>query len=415
MNHKLELSDEQQAMEQGVHGPALRWSIKQQIGAARFFRAKRLIPAVSAHVGVEIGIMGGPGLAIVEELAASGARVRIPSVTAACSVDFCRWKEFCLPAEHVAKEERLHVLLRGMGLIDSSTCINYQSVSPPRYQEHLAWGDTGSVTFANGVVGARSNYEGGPAALAAALTGLVPEYGYHLQDNRRATVIYEVDFKLQDISDWGALGALIGSELANYWQVPVIVAEGSEPSVDELKHLAASLASFGSIAMFHVVGVTPDAKTLVEACHGNMDIPRRIISRPDLAQVYNRYSAQESKVDLVVFSAPQLSMYEVVDIINRLGSRRIAAHTRMVITVNHQTHSELTRLGYADTLHAAGAEFLTGTCFYVMSPADVRKRFGFKTLVTPSAKLANIIGASGYLPVLRSVESCVEAAVAGVI
>lgn len=409
----LVLTGEQEAMLHGGRGPALRWAMAQQVGTAGFFGARRLIPVASAHVGAEIGIMGEAGLALVAQLHADGARARVPSVTAACSVDFCRWKEFCIPHDHVAREERLHEMLRAMGFIDSSTCINYQSVSPPRFREHLAWGDTGSVAFANGVVGARSNYEGGPASIAAALTGHVPEYGYHLPEIRRATRIYEVSAALGGLSDWGALGALIGTELADYWSVPVIVAPEAVPTVDELKHLAASLASFGSIAMFHVVGATPEARTLEDACHGDTDLPRRTVTRADLAGVYARYPALAEPVDLVVFSAPQLSLYEVNSIVERLAGRRIAARTRLVITVNHQTRAELERLGYADTLHAAGAELLAGTCFYVMLPAHVREQFGFRTLVTPSAKLANVVGGAGYRPTLLPLEDCVEAAVAG--
>lgn len=411
--HALELTDEQQAMLQGDRGPALRWAMTQQLGTARFFGAQRLIPAASAHVGAEMGIMGQAGLDLVARLHAHGARARVPSVTAACSVDFCRWKDFCLPQAHVAQEERLHGMLREMGMIDSSTCINYQTVSPPRFGEHLAWGDTGSVAFANGVVGARSNYEGGPASIAAALTGHVPEYGYHLAELRRATHIYEVCARLDGCSDWGALGALIGAELADYWRVPVIVVPEAVPTVDAFKHLAAALASFGSIAMFHVVGATPEARTLEDACRGDTDLPRRLVTQDDLAGVYARYPTLAESVDLVVFSAPQLSMYEVHEIVERLAGRRIAPHTRLVVTVNHQTQAELERLGYADRLHAAGADLLAGTCFYVMAPVHVRERFGFRTLVTPSAKLANIVGGAGYRPTLLPVADCVEAAVAG--
>lgn len=413
MTNPLHLTGEQQAMLSGERGPALRWAIGQQVQTAAFFGATRLIPAATAHAGAEIGIMGEAGLRVMEALHADGARVRIPSVTAACSVDFCQWKAYCLAPDHVAREVRLHEMLRAMGFIDSSTCINYQTVSPPRFGEHLAWGDTGSVAFANGVVGARSNYEGGPAAIAAALTGFVPEYGYHLAATRKATVVYEVEPVLTGVSDWGALGALIGAELADYWQVPAIVATQSNPSVDELKHLAASLASFGSIAMFHVIGATPEAATLEAACHSDDTVPRKRITADALAKVYARYAAPRERVDLVAFSGPQLSLYEVVEIVERLAGRRVASGTRMIITVNHQTFGELERLGYADQLRTAGAEILAGTCFYVMSPAHVRERLGFKTLVTPSAKMANIMGGAGYRPTLLSVADCIEAAVRG--
>lgn len=410
----LSLNDEQEAMLAGAFGESVRWAIGQQISVGRFFGASRLLPVASVHAGAEIGIMGENGLELMARMSGEKARVRVPSTTAACSVDFCRWREFCLSSSHVEKERELHGFFHSMGFIDTSTCINYQTVSPPRFREHIAWGDTGAVAFANGVVGARSNYEGGPASIAAALTGYTPEYGFHVDKNRRATHLFEIEGRLKGASDWGALGALIGGELADYWAVPAIVAPDCSPTVDELKHLAASLASFGSTAMFHVIGATPEAETLDAACQGDLSgIHRRRLARRDIMSIYQRFPAPRQRVDLVVFSAPQLSLFEVKEIVDALGGRHVARGTRLIITVNHQVKGELDRLGLSQALLCAGAELLTGTCFYVMSPAEVRSRFGFQTLVTPSAKLVNIAGGSGYKPTLLDAGSCVESAIAG--
>ncbi len=410
----MTLDDEQQAMRQGACGEAVRWAIEQQIAVGRIFGARRLRPAASAQIGAEIGTMGEAGLRIVEQLAATGARVRIPSVTAACSVDFERARSFGVPQRQIDDEQRLHAALRGMGVLDSSTCINYQSVSPPRFAQHLAWGDTGAVAFANGVVGARSNYEGGPASLAAALTGLVPEYGFHLAEHRVASRVFEVRHPLTGTADWSALGALVGSEIADYWTVPAIVAESSTPTVDDLKHFAAAAASFGSVAMFHIVGATPEARSLDDACGGTPCDKVRRVERADLGPVFRRYpGSAATRLDLVVFSAPQLSLFEASQVIEQLAGRRVAAGTRMIMTVNHQVGAELHRLGLAGRLAEAGAELLTGTCFYVMAPKLVRERLEARTLLTPSAKLANILGGAGYEVALASVERCVDAAVEG--
>ncbi|WP_167752908.1 aconitase X catalytic domain-containing protein [Pusillimonas caeni] len=414
MSKALFLTDEQKAMQAGAFGESARWAIEQQISVGKFFGSARLLPVASVHASAEIGIMGDSGLSRMTQLSRSGARVRVPATTAACSVDFCRWREFCLASDHVEQERELHDSLRSMGFIDTSTCINYQTVSPPRFREHLAWGDTGAVTFANGVVGARSNYEGGPASIAAALSGYTAEYGFHLERNRKATHVFDIDARLQGASDWGALGALIGETIADYWKVPAVVAPACSPTVDELKHFAASLASFGSIAMFHVVGATPEAPTLDTACHGDMaGVTRSTLSMHDIRTVYERFPAPGRRIDLVVFSAPQLSLLEVTQIVEMLEERHVAVGTRLIITVNHQVKAELDRLGSTQALLSSGAELLVGTCFYVMSPAEVRDRFGFRTLVTPSAKLANIAGGAGYTPTLLDVRSSVESAIAG--
>lgn len=137
------------------------------------------------------------------------------------------------------------------------------------------------------------------------------------------------------------------------------------------------------------------------------------VGRAQIDGVYRRFAGEEGKIDLVVFSAPQLSLQESIQVLDRLGERRVARGTRLILTVNHQVKAELERLGYAARLERAGGELLAGTCFYVMAPALVRKQFGFRTLVTPSCKLANILGGAGYRPTLRSVDECVEAAVSG--
>lgn len=411
----MKLTDEQHAMQQGEFGEAIRWAIDQQIRVGSLFAAQRLIPAASAHAGAEIGTMGSAGLEVVERLAADGARVRIPSSTAACSVDFARARSFGVPQSQIDAETRLHTALRRMGFLDTSTCINYQSLSPPRFAEHLAWGDTGAVAFANGAAGARSNYEGGPAALAAALTGFVPEYGFHLDHQRHASVVFDVSCELRDTAEWSALGALVGTRMADYWSVPAVIADKCTPSVDDLKHFAAAAASFGSLAMFHVVGATPEARTLEEACGGGTNVPTQRVERMDLQAIFRRYMPGSARLDLVVFSAPQLSLNEASRVVERLAGHRVAAGTRLILTVNHQVGAEMERLGLTAQLHAAGGELLTGTCFYVMAPAIVRRELGVRTLLTPSTKLANILGGAGYDVALGSIDRCIEAAIAGVL
>lgn len=403
------LEELQESMRQGQLGEACRWAIEQQLQVASYFGAKHFVPVDSAQIGAEVGTMGEAGIEWVEKLAQAGGRFRIPALTAACSVDFQRSTRYGVAQAQVDQEARLHRALRHMGCIDTSTCINYQTVSPPRFRQHLAWGDTGAVAFANGVAGARSNYEAGPASIAAALTGMVPAYGFHLQENRHATRVFEVSTPLLGTSDWSALGAWVGREIADYWTVPAVVVPDANPGIDELKHFAAAAASFGSIAMFHVVGCTPEAPTLREACGGHIAETRQSVSRTDLDRAFPAFPT-DFQPDLVVFSAPQLSIHEVAQILRILGNRRVRPGTRMIVTVNAQVEGELARTGLLDAMQAAGIEILSGTCFYVMAPAVVKQALGARTLLTPSTKLLNILRGAGYEVALGSVEQCVEAA-----
>src|SRR5262249_44641167 len=151
--------------------------------------------------------------------------------------------------------------LRAFGVMMTDTCINYQTIMPPTKGEHLAMGDTGVVIYSNSVFGARSNFEGGPSALAAALTGRTPRYGYHLDACRQPTRHFRLAAAPRDLSEWGALGGIIGRQCGSYWEVPLIEGVGEAldavPGSDQLKHFGAALASFGSAALFHMPGITP--------------------------------------------------------------------------------------------------------------------------------------------------------------
>jgi predicted aconitase len=409
----IQLTPEEQDVLAGGRGRPAAWALNFQIRVGGFFGARRMIPVASAHVAAEMGLLGDAGLALIEDLAADGASVGVPSITDPCSVDFGLHDFFGQPENHVQKERRLATALARMGMIIANSCIPYQTLSPPRFGEHLAWGDTGSVAFANSVVGARSNFEGGPAAVAAALTGRVPEYGYHLTDQRRGTVVVDVRDNLRQPSDWGALGCWIGRQITDYWQVPVISSRDASPTVDDLKHLAASLASYGSFPMFHVVGVTPEAARVEDALRGRVPAVTLVVERGEIDRVYASFTLERPEIDLVVFSAPQLSLIEVQAIVTRLAGRQTHAKTKLIVTVDHAVSAECRRLGYTAAIEGAGGLMVTGVCFYVMTPDLVRERHGYRRIVTNSAKLANIIAGNGYEPALRPMEVCIEAALSG--
>lgn len=238
---------------------------------------------------------------------------------------------------------------------------------------------------------------------------MVPAYGFHLASNRYATRVFEMQEHIWGTADWSALGAWIGREIADYWTVPAVVIPDANPSIDELKHFAATVASYGSVAMFHIVGCTPEAPILEEACGGKKPKDYKYLTRSDLQQAFPAW-APEQQPDLVVFSAPQLSIHEITHIMNLVGTRRVRRGTRMIVTINAQVEGELSRTGMLSQMQDAGIEILTGTCFYVMAPALVRVALNVSTVMTPSAKLLNILSGSGYEVALANVEKCVESA-----
>jgi predicted aconitase len=404
----VRVTPEEEGIRRGDAGPGARWGLEYQTAVGRFFGAERLVPVRSAHIHCDGEALGEPGVAFLEEWARSGARVRVPLTLDPRSADLERGEEIGQDPAIVERERRVLAALVTLGAVPSNTCINYQTLDPPRFGEHLAWGDTGTVIWANSVAGARSNFEGGPAALAAALCGRVAEYGFHLPDQRRGTVLVEVGDQPRALTDWGALGAIVGRAFPDYWEVPVLCGVEPDPSPDDLKHLGAALASYGSQAMFHLEGVTPEARTREEAFGGGEPRERLRVEPGALDAVYAGFPARGARPDLVVFGTPQLSLWELKELSEALAGRRVT--TTVFLTTSHAVRAEADSYGYTRAISEAGAVVLTGVCFYLMTARDLARRRGFRTLLTNSAKLANTIGGYGYDPVLRRTDECVAVA-----
>jgi predicted aconitase len=407
----VRLDPDERAMLAGAHGEAERWAIAYQRDVGRFFGAERLVPVRSAHVHCDGEALGEPGVAFLERWARAGARVRIPLTLDPRSTDAPRASELGQDPAIVETEARIVAALLRMGAIPTNTCINYQTVDVPRFGEHLAWGDTGTVIYANSVAGARSNFEGGPSALAAALTGRTPEYGFHLDSQRRGTVLVRVEDRLWGASDWGALGCLVGRAFPGYWEVPVLDGLADDPTPDELKHLGAALASYGSHAMFHIVGVTPEARTREEAFAGTAPDRELVVGPGDLARQYASFPAEKESPDVIVFGTPQLSLFEFKEIAEGLAGQRV--RTTVYLTTSGQVKAAADEYGYGELVRASGAVVLAGVCFYLMTARELARRNGYRTLLTNSAKLANTIAGYGYNPVFRPTEDCIRAAVTG--
>jgi predicted aconitase len=410
----LTLSDDENAMLAGARGDVLKWALGTQAAVGRFFQAERMVAVSCAHMMGDMEVMGESGFAFLRRVADGEARVVIPTTTNARCVDFEHSTLLKQDPGLVSREAELIGLIRSLGVVRTDTCVNYQTVYQPHFAEHVAWGDTGTVIYANSVLGARSNFESGPAALAAALTGRTPEYGFHLDRHRRGTLLVNLRFRPKDVADWGAVGAVVGRQVNDYVDVPVFDGAGHvDIDGDGLKHLGASLASYGSLGMFHMIGVTPEAPTVAAAFDGR--VPDQVIDVDQAAvdAVYASYPAEAGKVDVVTMTGPQLSVFEIRRVAEALAGRSVSPGTRLILTTNVQNKAAARELGYVDAIERAGGLVLTGVCLYLMALGEMRERNGWRQLVTNSAKVANIVGGYRLHPVLRRTEDCIEAAVSG--
>ena len=402
----MELSGEERAILAGERGEAPRRALEYQIEVGRFWGAKRFVPVSNVHMMGDIEVMGDGGLAWLHEEAKRGARCTVPTTTNARCVDFAHCERLGQDAGEVAKERELIATLRRMDVVTTDTCINYQTVYQPHLGEHVAWGDTGTVIYANSVFGARSNFESGPAALAAAMTGRTPEYGFHLDEFRKATFAVRLDCSLQDLADWGAVGKIVGESHQDYFAVPVFHGFHRPPTADELKHLGAALASYGSMGMFHFVGVTPEAPSRI-------DLSEEVtITEKSIEAVYAGYKLGDGDARLVVFSGPQQSLLEMKRLAELFRGRKVQGSC--FVTTNGAVLAQSRELGYAQAIEKAGASILQGVCFYILQNlSPMRERNRWTNMVSNSAKIVNIIGAHRFNTILRRTADCVEIACSG--
>ncbi len=411
----MRLNDEERAMLNGEFGEPRRWAIEHMQRVGRFFDAPDLVEVTQAHIMADTESLGEAGVEFLESLAAAPEaerRVRIPMITDPRGIDFCHYQRLKQTEAMAALEQRAIDAFEALGILMTNTCINYQTIMPPVRGEHLAFGDTGVVIYCNSVLGAYSNFEGGPSALAAGLTGRTPRYGLHLDQNRRASKRFRVDFQPRYLSDWGALGGIIGARAGSYWEVPVIEGIESTPNSDELKHFGAAMASYGSVPLFHIVGVTPEAPQLDAVCDPAA-LEAQPVGEADYAEFFARYGGKGEKVDVVVFSAPQLSLLEMQQLADLLDGEKLHPDTDLLAVTSPVVAADARRMGLVERIEASGALVLEGMCFYQSYAREMAEANGWKRLLTNSAKLANIIGGYGYQPTLSNMENCIASAIAG--
>jgi len=405
----MHLSDEEKAMLNGEFGKAKQWAIDHQIKVGEFFDAKDMVLVSQAHMMADPESVGDAGVDFMESIATAGGRVVIPMITDPRGVDLNHYRPLGQTEDMAMIERRFITACETIGIMMTNTCVNYQTIMPPLLGDHVAYGDTGVVIYSNSVCGARSNFEGGPSALAAGLTGRTPRYGLHLDQNRKATRRFQVTSQPTELTEWGILGAVIGRLAGSYWEVPVIEGIERVPTSDEIKHFGAAMASYGSIPLFHIIGITPEAPNL--AAVSATELPVTKITDADLVALAGNFADKGEKPDVVVFAAPQLSIVEMEQVASLVNGQKLKLP--MIVCTSPQAYGDARRMGFIDKIETAGGTVLEGTCFYNQYAREIGEANGWVRLLSNSAKIVNILGGYGYQPVLASMADCVAAAIHG--
>ena len=401
----MHLTVEERAMLAGEHGPALQKAMEIIVALGTIYGAAELVPVTSVQVaGVSYKNLGQAGLDFLREWAAQGARVRVPTTLNPAGMDLRAWRELGIPQTFARQQLAVVEAYRAMGISPTCSCTPYLVGNVPGFGEHVAWAESSAVSFANSVLGARTNREGGPSALAAALTGRTAAYGLHLDENRRARYMVDVRCPLRSGADFGALGYLVGKMVRNavpYFRLSTL--PSPPPLTLPLKTLGAAMAASGAVALYHVEGVTPEAQ------RGEMLAPdaERVIIE-DLSPAYAALNAPVEQIDLVSIGCPHASLDEIAEVARAVDDRRLRA--ALWITTARQIKDRAAEAGYVATIEAAGGRVVADTCL-VVAPMDA---LGFRTLATNSAKMAFYTPSHSGLQVrFGPLEQCLDAALTG--
>ncbi|MCC6674006.1 MAG: aconitase X catalytic domain-containing protein, partial [Thermomicrobiales bacterium] len=275
----LQLTDEERGMIDGEAGPAAALAMRILARMAPLYGADRFIEVTRAHID---GIVyeGNAGLAFAERLADLGGQVRVPTSLNVMSMDRTNWRELGQDEQFASNARRLGFAYVRMGATPTFTCAPYQTDVAPVFGEQIAWSESNAVAYANSVIGARSNRYGDYLDISCALAGRVPAAGLHLTEHRRGTHLFRlegVSERLQSRDDfYPVLGYLLGQSVTN--GVPVVDGLMVRPTSDQSKALAAAAASSGAIALFHLVGITPEAPDLEAAMQGTAPVVVEMIT-----------------------------------------------------------------------------------------------------------------------------------------
>jgi hypothetical protein len=389
----MQLTNEEREMLKGKQGNAVKKAMEILTALGDIFGARRLIDVASVQIaGVSYHNLGDAGLEFLAEMAKDG-KARVLTTLNPAGMDMENWEALGFEPEFARQQERVIEAFKKMGVIATCTCTPYFIGNIPRFGEHVAWSESSAVCYANSVLGLRTNREGGPSALASALTGKTPEYGLHLDGNRQAQVVVNVKAELKDVTDFGALGYVVGKKIGN--KIPLI--RGVEKaSVDQLKSLCASIATYGGTAMFHMEGVTPDrTKVPKEAVEVTAEDINR--AKKDLED--------ETEIDFVSVGCPHASLNEVRTIAGLLEGKKVKKE--MWIHTARPIKKTADIMGFTKMIEDAGAKFACDTC---MAVAPLKGRF--KGLATNSAKACYYgRGSNGFKVRLRPLEECIRIAV----
>jgi hypothetical protein len=417
----VKLARDEQEMLDGEHGRAQQRAMEilveyaDALGAEKFANTNNVHLFVGFHPYPEVVTPRDGDEMASKFLLDTDERIVVDYVktfntTHIWAMDLDRWQVMEAPQGLHDLMEMIRTYCIRTGISLTATCTPYQVGNVPTRGEHCAWTESSAVPFCNAVLGARTNTEAAHSAFPIALTGKVPLWGFHLQENRRGTHFVQVNVNVKNVMEWYLLGYYVGEicQLA----VPVLnLRKPMAPSLSMLKGMNSAMASSGGIMMYHLIGVTPEAPTQKAAFGGNKPRETLTYDKKQRRETYEKLNcAKEKKVDLVNIGCPHYSLEQLKNVARLLDGKKIHKDLNLWIWTAHQLKCLADRNGYTDIIQKAGGHLLTDSC-----PLNTNLfPKGAKVVATDSAKHAHYAPAIGGVDVwFGSMEECIDAAVNG--
>jgi predicted aconitase len=404
----MELTQEEQRMLDGKNGKGCKLAMEILVQVGRAFGAQRMVPVQSAHTVLSSykGIMDA-GIEALERFVELGARASVPTTTDPAGMDLERWKEFKVPRKYGRKQFQIVEATRSLGLIPCWTCTPYLCGLLPQKGDHLAWAESSAVIFANSIMGARTNRETAVIDISAGIAGRTPYYGLHLTENRWGNILIDVQMEKMGTDDYNILGYFMGKTAGT--KTPVITGLQKAEKFEDYKGMGAAAAASGGVALYHIVGVTPEAGTLEEAFGKNkpeksvtFSTKERDLTRDEMC------TTRDGEINGVLVGCPHYTIREIKRVAELLDGKKVRQDVQFWIYTYKNVELMAERLGYKQIIEKSGATITSDTCMMI-SPTEL---WHFKRIMTDSGKFAY------YAPsqiqsdvVFDSIENCVKAVV----
>lgn len=399
----MRLNDEEKRMLNGQEGEAkkLAMEILTQVGDS--MDADSFVEIASVQAMAHFGSLHIAGRDWLEKLACLGGKCCVPTTQDPASIPFSHWKEMGYDEEYAKNQYRLAEAIMKLGEMPKWSCTPYYQGSVPRLGQNIAWAESSAVSFANSVLGARTNRTPAGIAICAALTGRMPRYGLYLPENRRAQIKITVEAGELTPLDYNTIGIITG-KLAGA-KIPAIYGLPQSATNDDLKYLGASAASSGSVALYHADGITPEA-ILTDVFAGKAPEEEMVITRKDIDDAAEKMtSTGAGEPQLAVVGCPHYSSEEVIRLARMIEGKKVADGKAFWVFTTAEIESLMERMGMKAVLEEAGVRIMAQTCL-VISPLVG----GYENLITDSGKFASYLPSEHSIKIrYASAEECVKA------